>query len=93
MDAYLGLDDVHHQEQGDDAVDPAQPEMSCSLIEKVVKNLSKLHKGHRCIMEQEHKYLDSPIIVAIKKSGKNEHHLKVSGFGHRRRRRINTKAK
>jgi hypothetical protein len=42
--------------------------MSCSLIEKVVKKLSKPHKGHHCIMEQEHKYLDS-IIVAIKKEG------------------------
>jgi hypothetical protein len=67
MDAYLGLAAVHHQ-QGDDAVDAAQPEMSCSLIEKVVKKLSKPHKGHHCIMEQEHAYLDS-IIVAIKNEG------------------------
>jgi hypothetical protein len=36
MDAYLGLAAVQHQ-QGGDAVDAAQPEMSCSLIEKVVK--------------------------------------------------------
>ena len=67
MDAYLGLAAVQHQ-QGDDAVDAAQPEMSCSLIEKVVKKLSKPHKGHRCIMEQEHAYLDE-IIVAIKHEG------------------------
>ena len=67
MDAYLGLAAVQHQ-QGDDAVDDAQPEMSCSLIEKVVKKLSKPHKGHRCIMEQEHAFLDS-IIVKIKQEG------------------------
>jgi hypothetical protein len=67
MDAYLGLAAVQHQ-QGDDAVDAAQPEMSCSLIETVVKKLSKPHKGHRCIMEQEHAYLDE-IIVAIKHEG------------------------
>ena len=57
MDAYLGLAAVQHQ-QGGDAVDAAQPEMSCSLIEKVVKKLLKPHKGHRCIMEQEHEFFE-----------------------------------
>jgi hypothetical protein len=75
MDAYLGLSAVQHQ-QVDDTVDAAQPEMSCSLIEKVVKKLSKPHKGHRCIMEQEHAYLDEIIVAIIE----NYHcaHLNVS---------------
>jgi hypothetical protein len=58
MYAYLGLAAVQHQHGGDDAVDAFQPEMSYRLIEKVVKKLLKPHKWNRCIMEQEHAYLD-----------------------------------
>ena len=84
--AYLGLDhanenntnnennteiNTQNNTQNQNPNDFNAPEMSCSLIEKLVKTYKKPHKTHRCTLDQEKKFING--VVSWMKSVNTKH--------------------